>query len=504
MKRISLFAAVFSLAFLAACGGGGPANPGTGAAGFTTASFTGRYVFTLMGQCASVCTSTSAIRSVGTMVSDGNGNITSGVWDFNAGGTDSTFTGLTGTYSVASDGKVSLNLTAGGNTDSYLILLTSTAGGYIVSTDAAWSLSGVVEAQSASAIGTQPAGNYVFEASGLTAGAAAWALAGEMNLGTSSAVLDMNNNGTTTNLASGTVASTTYDTTTGRGVLTLTTGTLPTMSFAYYVVDANTLEMVSDDVTGGSQGRAEVSGGAVASGSVLSGPFAFMSAGFPTSTVGPIFFSQVTEGGLFTGDGTGNLSSGVIDTVYGANGQINLSFTATGAVTTSGGVTRDALTLAPASGATVPATTHANVWLTSAGRGFFVTTDGDRAESGILNAQSGGPTYANSGTYGFYQAGAVISGGSAEGVNNATLFKNSSGSVTGYTQGLNLLGSPSLNTGTGTFSNDSTNIGELTLTNTSIGTEHFRIYQYSPSNAFIIEADQGAVSSGLMTLQTGQ
>ena len=502
MKRFGLFAAVLSLAFLAACGGGGPANPGTGAAGFTNASFTGHYVFTLMGQCASVCASTSVIRSVGTMVSDGNGNITSGVWDLNVGGADQTLTGLTGTYSVASDGKVSLNLTAGGNTDSYLIVLTSTTGGYIVSTDAAWALSGVVEAQSTSAIGTQPAGNYVFGASGLTSGGAAWALAGAMNLGAGTVALDMNNNGTTTNLATGAVASSTYDNTTGRGALTLTTGTLPTMSFAYYVVDANTLEMVSDDVTGGSQGRAEVTGGAVGSGNVLSGPFAFLLAGFPPSSVGGI--AQITEGGTFTGDGAGNISSGVIDTVYDANGQTGVSFTGTGAVTSAGGVTRDALTFVPGSGINVTPTTHADLWLTNAGRGFFITTDTDRAEAGTINAQTGGPTYANNGTFGFYQSGFAIQNGSAEGLNNATLFKNSSGSVTGYTQGLNLLGSPNLNTGTGQFANDSTNIGELTLNNTAIGTEHFRIYQYSASSAFIMEADQGSVSSGLMTVQTGQ
>ena len=69
-----------------------------------------------------------------------------------------------------------------------------------------------------------------------------------------------------------------------------------------------------------------------------------------------------------------------------------------------------------------------------------------------INAQTGGPTYADNGTFGFLPERIGRSqNGSAEGLNYATLFKNSSGSVTGYTQGLNLLGSPNLNTGTGQF-----------------------------------------------------
>jgi hypothetical protein len=273
------------------------------------------------------------------------------------------------------------------------------------------------------------------------------------------------------------------------------------MSFAYYVVDGNTLELVSNDATGGSQGRAEITGGAVGSGQVLSGPWAFILAGFPPSSVGGI--AQITEGGLFTGDGAGNISSGVIDTVYDANGQTGITFTGTGALTTNAGVTRDVLALTPGSGANVSPTTHLVLWLTNAGRGFFITTDTDRAEAGTINAQTGGPTYADNGTFGFYQSGWAIQNGSAQGLTDATLFKNASGTVSGYTQGLNLLGSPNINTGTGTFASDSSNVGELTLNNTSIGTEDFRIYQYSATNAFIMETDQGSVTSGLMSVQTG-
>jgi hypothetical protein len=86
-----------------------------------------------------------------------------------------------------------------------------------------------------------------------------------------------------------------------------------------------------------------------------------------------------------------------------------------------------------------------------------------------------------------------------------TLFSNKDGKVGGYTQALNLFGSPDVTTGDGTLSfNSAGTIGSLTLNNTSIGTEDFRIYQYSSSQAFIMEVDQTAITSGTMTVQTAQ
>src|ERR1019366_2527050 len=182
MKNLGLFAAVLSLVFLAACGGGGPANPGPPAAGFTNASFSGSYVFTMTGQCAAVCPTASPTQSVGYMVADGNGNITSGSWDVNTGGGDQTVA-ITGTYAVNSNGTVNLSLSDSLNTYSFGMMLTGTNGGYITTADTAWALSGVVEKQSASAIAAQPTGNYVFRASGVNSGNFSLAIAGAMNFG---------------------------------------------------------------------------------------------------------------------------------------------------------------------------------------------------------------------------------------------------------------------------------------------------------------------------------
>jgi hypothetical protein len=500
MKNFVLFAAVLSLVFLVACGGGGPANPGTGASGYTNASFSGSYVFTMNGECVGACASPAVIQSVGALVADGAGSIKSGVWDLNIGGGDQD-TALTGTYSVNADGTatVTLNETTLGVSDTFVVMLTSTTSGYIVSSDGAWALSGVVEAQSTSAIAAAPTGNYVFRASGLTSGGQATAIAGAMNFTSGAVTADMNNNGTPILLGTGSESSSTFDNTTGRGVLTITsTSGLPGMSFVFYVVDANDLELVSDDATNGMYGRAEVSGGTVAT--PLTGSFAFLGSGYPvTGTI------QVSEGGIFTGNGAGNINSGVVDTVFDGTGETGATLTGTGAVSVAGGVTRDVLTLSTAGTSTI-SMTNPVLWLTNAGRGFYVTMDGDRAESGTVNVQSGAP-FTDSGTFGFAVSGwQLVSGGGEQGLNYATLFKNSGGTVSGYTQAVNLGGSAGVNTNNGTLSFDTTGtIGTLVLNNSQLGfNENLRFYQYSASNAFIMEADTGNIASGQMTAQASQ
>jgi hypothetical protein len=134
-----------------------------------------------------------------------------------------------------------------------------------------------------------------------------------------------------------------------------------------------------------------------------------------------------------------------------------------------------------------------------------VSGDGDRAEIGTVQTQTGAP-FTDNGTFAFVQTGWAITSNGAEGLTYVTLFKNSSGTVGGYTQALNLFGSPNVTTGDGTLSfNTSGTIGNLTLNNTAVGqAEDFRIYQVSASQAFIMEVDQTAIASGTMAAQQSQ
>jgi hypothetical protein len=494
----ALFAAVLSLAFLAACGGGGPANPGTGAAGFTNSSFNGSYVFTMNGQCASCSTGTPIVTSVGALTADGNGNITGGSWDVNISGSDQSLTGLTGSYQVGSDGTTNLTLNAGGSSDAYVIKLTSNSGGYITSADGAWSLSGVVEKQIASP--AQPTGTYVFQASGVNTGLSALGMVGAMNFTSNTAALDMNNNGTANFDNAATITVSSYSS--GRGILTVTSSSLGVMSFAFYNVDGNSLELVSDDASNRMQGRAELTSGAVSG--PLSGNFAFLGAGYlPGITSSNI---AASEGGVLTGNGAGGATGGTIDSIINAtNGELGASFTGTGSTSTVNGATRDVVTMAVNASQSTVSMRSPVIWFVNSGRGFFLTRDTDRVETGAINVQTGAP-YSDSGTYAFYTTGwAFPSGVGAEGATSVSLFKNAGGTISGYSQVFNLLGSASQATGTGTLAFDSgTTIGSLVLNNTPAGTSDYQIYQYSATNAFIMESDQQTVQWGLMSVQNSQ
>ena len=514
MKKLAFLFSVVSLTFLVACGGGGPANPGPGPSGFTNASFSGNFVFSMSGECVNACTPITGvptIEMVGLMVADGKGNITGGTRDLSFAGAYNGQASLTGTYSVNSDGTADLALNDGTVTTNYAMILTGTGGGYILSSGNSWAISGSVEQQSTASIATAPTAKYVFHAHGVNSGSSAWGIAGAMDFTSLVVTADTNRSGTIGSMQTGALALAPgdYDATKGRGLLTINPSggdPLPSMGFVYYVVDANTLEIMSSDVSFGLNGRAELSSGAVASGSVLAGSFAFIASGYPpTGTI------QVTEGGIFTGDGHGAITSGTIDSIYddSVNSEFGAAMTATGTVTTSNGVTRDDLVIAN-NAATSISMTNASVWFANSGRGFFLTTSADRAETGIINVQSGAP-FTDAATYAFGVTGWAfvpvgVSGTNPEGIASATLFKNSGGTVSAYTQIQNLFGIATKGTGTGTLTFDSTGtLGSLNLDNTPQGgTENLRIYQYSTSNGFIMQINAGIVSSGQMTVQTAQ
>ena len=500
MKKLGLFAAILSLTFLAACGsGGGPANPGTGPSGFTNASFSGNYVFNLKGQCSSCSSGTPLVAAAGVVTADGKGNISAGSADVNFGGGDQSGSGLTGTYTVNTDGTVNISLTISGTTFAFAATLTGPEGGYITSSGTAWAVSGNLQLQAASP--AQAAGKWLFRASGADSGLNAEGMVGVFDLTGNTMTADFNGAGPVT---LGTASlSQTFDTTTGRGVITIspTSGFTSNLQFVYYIVDANTMEFVSSDAIHGMQGHAE--SGPAAVGSPLTGSFAFMGGGYPLT--GNI---QVTDGGVFTGDGAGNITSGTIDSVFDAQaGETGAALTGTGVVSTSAGVTRDTLTLtATNAGSGVPMTSPV-VWFLNGTRGFYLTMDVDRAEVGTINAISGSP-FTDNGTFAFGQTGWAFptGNGSQVGFTSTTLFKNNSGTITGYSQTIDVVGQGgAAATGTGTLSFDSTGtIGSLTLNNTAAGTANYRIYQYSASKAFIMEVDQNTVSYGEMTVQTAQ
>jgi len=94
---------------------------------FSNASVSGPFAFTLAGVDN---LSLSPFATGGILTSDGAGTITSGTQDFNDGGSVTTNVGLTGSYSIASNGRGTLNIVTGAGTFTFTIYPSS--GGVLI------------------------------------------------------------------------------------------------------------------------------------------------------------------------------------------------------------------------------------------------------------------------------------------------------------------------------------------------------------------------------------
>jgi len=223
------------------------------------------------------------VAMAGSFTADGNGNITAGVMDVNSvsGGpsTDLAIITASSFYSVGSDerGQLSLDTSAGVFTfdlsagdlftpppatpPPFLIHL-----GHIISSKTSspngYAVSGVFSSQVASPTLSTVVGDFAFSSEGVDNGGNRVATAGRQTVNSSGSItngeIDINDNGTlnsgvgiTNPLAfTGSVdnsAGTPIDPTTGRGTLTLTITSGPTLHLAFYVVSGGEIYLVSTD-----------------------------------------------------------------------------------------------------------------------------------------------------------------------------------------------------------------------------------------------------------------
>jgi hypothetical protein len=94
---------------------------------FSNASVSGPFAFTIAG---ADLLNGSPFASGGVLTSDGAGNVTTGIEDFNDGGTISTAVPFTGTYAIASTGRGTLTLNTGAGVFTFAIYPSS--GGVLV------------------------------------------------------------------------------------------------------------------------------------------------------------------------------------------------------------------------------------------------------------------------------------------------------------------------------------------------------------------------------------
>jgi hypothetical protein len=293
------------LAFgFAGCGGnsGGSVQlAGNPSGAFTTANLKGQYAYTVSGQLT-----TGQFTLAGSVVADGNGNITSGVQDENSPSGVLPNLGVSGTYTVTADGRGTMLLNSSVGQFQFDYVIISPQRVLITRFENAATASGVMELQDATAFSNAAfTGPFAFTTAGVDNAGNSLAIGGVFTADGVSAlangVLDLNDSGSVSAAQSATGSFAVSSN--GRGTLSLTT-TAGTFNFVTYVVNRQHVKMIESDATPSQVGDAYSQASGLTN-AALSGPFVFAVAG---GSGAPLVI-----GGSFNADGNGTLAGGSED-----------------------------------------------------------------------------------------------------------------------------------------------------------------------------------------------
>lgn len=200
--------------------------------------------------------------AAGSLVADGNGNLTSGVIDTNDPAGAQTNVPIAGTYSIDSNNLGTLCFNPSGNTcaRTFALAMSSDGNARIIefddTTGSGTRDSGVLLKQDTTAFTTPFSGtNYAFGLLGADSRGGRYGFAGALVATTSNStlagILDSDDAGTLgTDVAfTGTFVAPASTSTTGRGTLSLTTSA-GTTNYSFYVVSASSLLMIETDPAG--------------------------------------------------------------------------------------------------------------------------------------------------------------------------------------------------------------------------------------------------------------
>jgi len=276
--------------------------------------FTGQYVFLVQG-----LDSSGSFSAGGTIVADGNGNITGGEQDYSGASLLSGPDPVTGTYSIGPDGRGSMTLLVAGadlpnfGVETFSISVTSASHALITQFDGTAASDGTLDLQSASAL--EPAaigGAYAFIAQGWNyLNGVPVSYGGVLRMSASSGTIDGGTyfaNGGGISWSGAIAGSVTAPDTYGRGTFTFDWG----LAFAYYAVQGQVLRLIGQNspkwTAGGSMfGQGEAGANGTFSNASLTGDYVLFEAGYTID-------GAMGLAGLLTADGTGGVASGVVDT----------------------------------------------------------------------------------------------------------------------------------------------------------------------------------------------
>jgi hypothetical protein len=499
MRKLLLIPGIFLLLMSVACGSGsGNSNGGGGfgnggSNGFSNASLSGQYAYEASGFDFA---QNQSFREAGVLVADGKGNITGGSDDLTEGTSLFSDT-VTGTYNIASDGTGTATISfSNGGVIRWALTVVSTSkvlfttpvvdsGSVALGADINKQSSGVALKQDATVTSTSPSGIFAFGLHRVSSTQGSSSMAGAFSIGSGGVVSSGNEDVLLAGALTPHTLTGLFNTTDtfGRGTGTLTNELSQSMTFVYYMVNANTMFILSTDSGVNGVGRAEKQSTATFALSSLSGGYAFGSQGDTSS------LDAVNSAGRFTAGGDGSITAGVFDAVQDGTPATNVAFTGTYTVAANGRVVLD---LTPGSGSPI----ELIAWMASPTRAFFLVNDSAKTEDGTLDAQTG--TFSNSslnGTFSF----------ATNGFNQTDSFARV-GTMTGDGAGnLKLayaLTEPNLATQAvslnGTYTVNSN--GRATASVDTLS-PNLVFYLISGSDGYIVQADTGTEIAGSFTKQ---
>lgn len=452
---------------------------------FNNASLKGNYVLSLNG----IDLNGNAFYAVGTITADGNGNITGGEEDLNDVSSGYVpASSVTGTYTVTSDGRGTLNLSIPAiapTTFSYAFAIQALNNAVLNEIDNnAVNASGNLEGQTS---GTpQPSGNYAFGFAGSSASCGPLNSNGIFSMTSPSVggVQDANCGGSITQSQSLSGSYGNIDSLgRGTGSLSISTGR---SSVVYYVVSASRYRFMSLAATIFFLGSADLQTQASFAGTDFNGSYVVNSS---ANTVAGVSYSLIqfnaSGGSISTGyydvNDTGNVGNTSLTGAYSvaSNGRVSGSFTAT------------------------PLTLPFAMYMISPSQAYYLDERTVAIGGGNVYAQSSAVTSntAWAGSYATRQFGYFISALGIQPGNSTSVSGQISADGNGTLAGTLDINDPSGVfpglTLQGTYTVGSVAPGRTTVSiTTSEGTRNYIAYVVSPTQVLLLETDSNLTAGG--------
>jgi hypothetical protein len=425
MRKILLTLISFvGLAALVACGDRSsvhtpvPPGPSTGNnAGFSDASLTGTYVFSVSGFNSN---RSFSYASIGVFAADGAGNITSGTRDtVNDTGGQTLSEPITGTYSVNQDGRGQAVLNGSSGQVIYRFVMQSPSSARLFQISNTSDATGRILGVPAVTPALVSAAPYIVRLDGEDTHKNPYGAIGALTMnGPIAGTIDENDAGTFNPQLAAT-GTTTITGPNGRGTLSFSTST-GTHNFIYYPVTSTHFELISTDKNFFLFGYADQQTAIAATPAAFAGDQVLNISGYTSN-------GAIVETGRLTLDGAGNVTNAIED--YNEAGFYfpSVAFSGSYTVTANGRWTANL----------VYSNSNLNVagWQVSPSKSIILTTGSSVAnysvlETGTLSAQTINLTTASiSGNYAEDLSGIYVGSGNVESTGN--FFADGVGNLSG-------------------------------------------------------------------------